>query len=216
MRSIVHPDDLPESERKLGALLRGEIPSFVNEVRYRRKDGTWIWGRANIYAVPDASGSPRCTIALMRDITAEKEAALAAHQAKQQVDAILSNISAFLWAVDNEGRLLISTGRGLEAVGLNSGEAVGKNAFEINADRPGIVEKIRRALLGETLTYQSQLNGRWLETFISPMHRFSGEVSGAAGFSFDVTEGVEAETERRKWESVFQSALWGDVDRGHR
>ena len=44
VRQVIHPDDYPENQQMIERLVAGEIPNFIVENRYVRKDGELVWG----------------------------------------------------------------------------------------------------------------------------------------------------------------------------
>jgi len=70
----VHSVDSFPSERSLGELMRGECGSFEIEKRYRRKDGSDLWGHLTISLGRDARRQPAFLIAMLADATERKQA----------------------------------------------------------------------------------------------------------------------------------------------
>ncbi|HET9527043.1 MAG TPA: PAS domain S-box protein, partial [Pyrinomonadaceae bacterium] len=56
LQTLIHPHDLPIVLEKLQALVAGEIPAFVFEHRYVRKDTSIEWVRNSVSIVPGQSG----------------------------------------------------------------------------------------------------------------------------------------------------------------
>jgi PAS domain S-box-containing protein len=71
---LIHPDDAAANMRQIERMLKGEIPDFVVENRYCRKDGTFVWVRKSVSLVRDASEAPQWIIALVEDITVRRQA----------------------------------------------------------------------------------------------------------------------------------------------
>jgi two-component system, cell cycle sensor histidine kinase and response regulator CckA len=69
----VHPVDASPSERSLGELMRGERGSFEIEKRYRRKDGSDLWGHLTVSLGRDARWQPAFLIAMLADATERKQ-----------------------------------------------------------------------------------------------------------------------------------------------
>jgi PAS domain S-box-containing protein len=90
---ITHSDDLPEHVRQTGLMLSEEIPSFVIEERYVRKDGSQIWVQNNVSCVRDAEGRPLHMITLTEDVT---ERHLVAEALEQRVQERTRELSAIL------------------------------------------------------------------------------------------------------------------------
>ena len=61
----IYPDNFSPDERLLGELLRGERSSFEIEKRYRRKDGSELWGHLTVSLGRDARREPAFLIAML-------------------------------------------------------------------------------------------------------------------------------------------------------
>ena len=72
IRDITHPEDFGPDMVQKERLLRGEIPSFQMEKRYRRKSGDYMWGNLSVSLVRDAGGEPEYLIAVIEDISQRK------------------------------------------------------------------------------------------------------------------------------------------------
>lgn len=68
-----HPDDRESSLDLIHDLLEGKSDHLDMEKRYIRKDGTVIWGYTSVSTVRDLNGDFRYFVAMVRDITAQKE-----------------------------------------------------------------------------------------------------------------------------------------------
>jgi PAS domain S-box-containing protein len=71
---ITHPEDVASSTRFFEQVMRGEQERPVFEKRYLRKNGEVLWARVNAVVVRGADGHPRFRLAIVEDISAEKEA----------------------------------------------------------------------------------------------------------------------------------------------
>ena len=69
-----HPGDFQEDDVLLKALALGLRESFDLEKRYRRKDGTYLWGHVTVSLVRDSVGQPAFVIAMLEDTTERKRA----------------------------------------------------------------------------------------------------------------------------------------------
>jgi PAS domain S-box-containing protein len=93
-----------------------------------------------------------------------------------------------LWAIDNNGVFLLSEGRGLDALGLEPGEVVGESAFDLYLQHPEVLEDLRRALDGESVTSTVEVGDLTFDTRSSPMRDAEGNQTGVIGVSTDVTD----------------------------
>lgn len=72
--SLAHPDDLVESEKKLGDHFSGKTDSYDHEIRMRHKDGRWIWVHDKGKVLErDENGAPLWVYGTHADITIQKE-----------------------------------------------------------------------------------------------------------------------------------------------
>lgn len=72
-QDITHPDDLDGDLELYEKLRNGEIEGYNLEKRYYRRDGALIWVRLTTSSQKNASGEMEFCIAVIEDITSEKE-----------------------------------------------------------------------------------------------------------------------------------------------
>lgn len=102
-----------------------------------------------------------------------------------------------IFAVDADCVCTLSVGQGLAALGLEPGQLVGLNLFEVYRDDPHATASLRRALAGESFTDETPFHGRILSVYYLPTLGPGGEVAGAIGVATDVTEQRRVEAEVR-------------------
>jgi diguanylate cyclase (GGDEF)-like protein/PAS domain S-box-containing protein len=73
--AITHPDDVDLDAPLLRALLRGEIPNYQIEKRYRHASGHYFWVLLTVSLVRDDKGEPLHVISQVQDISERKELA---------------------------------------------------------------------------------------------------------------------------------------------
>jgi PAS domain S-box-containing protein len=95
--AITHPDDVAETSRLVKQLLAGEIPEYVVEKRYIRKDGTHMWSRTTVTLMREPAGQPERFVGVVEDITLRKRA-----------EAALVEETRILELLNETGRLLAS------------------------------------------------------------------------------------------------------------
>jgi PAS domain-containing protein len=86
-----------------------------------------------------------------------------------------------LWAIDNNGVFLLSEGRGLDVLGLKPGEVVGESAFDLYLQHPQVLEDLRRALQGESVTSTVEVGDLTFDTRSLPMRDAAGNQTAARG-----------------------------------
>ena len=95
--------------------------------------------------------------------------------------------SCYLRSIEQEP-LTLHEGKGLEALGLRPGEAVGKSIFDLYRDEPEIVSNMQRALAGEAFSEMIEVQDMLLEMYYAPFFDHEGTVAGVNGVAMDVTE----------------------------
>jgi len=112
---------------------------------------------------------------------------------------LLADLPVAVWSVDRSGIITFSDGAALEALGLAPSQLVGTSYYEAFADRPDLLDLLRRALGGEPVRARVELGHRLFETRLSPSRDAAGEVVAANGVSIDVTDRAHdaLELERR-------------------
>ncbi len=97
---ITHPEDLATDIEQYARLMRGELPSYLLEKRYIRKDGSIVWIDMSSSLQRDAAGGHAYAIAILQDISDRKRleselrhAKEAAESANRAKDEFLANVS---------------------------------------------------------------------------------------------------------------------------
>ncbi len=118
---ITHREDLRQQLAMLPRLLAGEIQSFSTEKRYIRYDGTIIWAKICKSLVRDAHGMPKCFIAVVEDITEQKQNEAALKESEERFRNMADSAPVLIWVsgLDNvrkffNRRWLDFTGRTME------------------------------------------------------------------------------------------------------
>jgi len=93
LSNILHPEEISTTRRYFEEMLRGERDFYQREGRYRRKDGTWLWGSNHISVIRDANGKPQFVVSMMADITQEKEAQAEISAYQERLRALASELS---------------------------------------------------------------------------------------------------------------------------
>jgi PAS domain S-box-containing protein len=115
------------------------------------------------------------------------------------------------WTLDRDLRFTSSVGAGLAALGLKPDEVVGRSLFQyFGTDDPNFlpIAASRRALEGESVTYETAFGGHLFLSRVVPLRAPSGEVVGCLGSSQDVTDlrrTEEALRQRAEFEQLLLS-----------
>lgn len=114
------------------------------------------------------------------------------------------NLPIITWEIDQKGIFTHHQGRGLAAVGLQAGQFLGLNVFELYAQNEEAVGGIHRSLAGELVHLFSTAHDVSLESWDIPVRDEHGEVTGVVGITLDLSEAKRAEKELREKLALIQ------------
>ncbi|RJG27471.1 PAS domain-containing sensor histidine kinase [Massilia cavernae] len=75
MDRLADPQGAAGRQARIAKLLAGEVQDTVLEMRYRRADGSMLWGEDFAATIGGDDGRPRLVVEILRDITGRKRAA---------------------------------------------------------------------------------------------------------------------------------------------
>lgn len=87
-RDITYKDDLAIGLAAFGRLLSGELPSYVTEKRYVRRDGYPVWCTLAATLVRHPDGSPAYLVSVVEDISERKRSEAALLAMRSEMDRI--------------------------------------------------------------------------------------------------------------------------------
>ena len=73
IKDISFAEDFPLSKDYITKMDSGEINNFVINKRYKKKDGSILWAKTNVNAVNDNQGKIKHQVALIEDVTEQRE-----------------------------------------------------------------------------------------------------------------------------------------------
>ena len=209
MVSLIVPRVFREAHHRGVAhfLATGEGPVLDKriEVIARRKDGSEFAAELTATAI-QTEGAPIFT-AYLRDISERKQTEEALRGAQERLQTIIANTPIVLFAIDSDRVVTFSEGKGLKALDLPPGAAVGVSIYEYDAEQPAIVEAVERAFSGEAALILVEIRGLVFETRYSPIFDAEGRVTSVIGVATDVTESRRAEQSLRQSEERLSLAL---------
>ena len=147
-------------------------------------------------------GQPLEVLAQVQDLTHLE----VVRRAKERLETVVSGAPIVLFAVDKEGIITVSEGKGLEALGRSPGQAVGLSIFELYREVPAALAAIRRVLAGETVTEELQIGDHFFESSCGPVRGEDGSIQGAIGVATNVTERRRAERALQESEEKLRHA----------
>jgi PAS domain S-box-containing protein len=133
----------------------------------------------------------------LRSRVADLEAQLDAerHSSEGKLRELMDKLPIILFAVDTNGIITLSEGKGLSVNGLKPGQAVGANIFDLYKNYPEAVASLKRALTGESFQFVQNLQNIYMQTSYSPSYDEAGKLTGTVGLMINVTDRIHAEAE---------------------
>jgi two-component system cell cycle sensor histidine kinase/response regulator CckA len=168
--------------------------------------------RFSIRIAPTSSG----LVCYARDLSEKTPAAESALKASEErFRNLVESIDDVVFRLDREQRCMDAFGRWLEREGFMPADLIGKRIDQIVGPEAAPIHQDanRRALAGETVTYDWTLRSRrgvhHMQTTLSPLRASTGEVTGIVGVGRDISLRVEAGRELQRWARIFEHAGWG-------
>jgi PAS domain S-box-containing protein len=136
-----------------------------------------------------------------------KRAEEALRQSEAGLRFFLTQLPAIVWTTDEALRFTSSMGAGLRAVGLETDQFVGMTLDEHVqgiGQHPNRLDH-RRALKGESLSYEDTVNGHTYAVHVEPLLNAAREITGTVGIALDITERKKIEDALRALAARLQS-----------
>jgi PAS domain S-box-containing protein len=153
---------------------------------------------------------------LRRRLQSEREAAGEALKEKDvNLELVASQMPAVLWSTDRDLVITSSRGKALGEMNQRPGQFVGVPLTEYFGTRdPEFLPFVahRRALLGESVTFEVEWLGRSFASHVEPLRNPDGTIKGVIGVALDVTARKRAEKELSKSVSLLQATLDATAD----
>jgi PAS domain S-box-containing protein len=146
----------------------------------------------------DEKGRGTGLVEICRDVTRQRRVEGELRSTADRLQRVVAEAPVVLFALDEVGFFTMSEGRGLEKLGLVSGEVVGKSALRLYGENKSVIETLERALKGEVFKATMTVGNAEWETQYSPIVDEEGVCRGTIGVAIDVTDRIEAEKSDRE------------------
>ncbi len=202
----------------LDTLPRLDRPFYMEEFRFRRKDGGVLWADLSATKISDEQAGTHGILVMVTDLNERKraeeqirESSTALQNSRANISALFESVTDLIWSIDRKGCLLTFNTAFANHFRRNYGtEARLGVAFEdlLSAERAAIWPFLfeRAITYGPFLEEYVGFNGMISELALHPILR-DGEVVGVSVFSKDITERKLAEEEIRKSRMELQEVL---------
>lgn len=212
VRDILHPDDADAYVENRKQLLSAEDKSLDTHMRFKHKNGTWIWCDGTITNMLKEPGI-HALVSNFRDVSEKKQAEQQKEFDKNNLSALINNTDDLLWSVDREFKLITSN-HSFDAMGkvqfghvLQQGESILDVSLTPEMHQH-FKQQYERAFSGESYREVSHFDHPfefWTEISYAPIRK-GDEIIGAVCNSRDITESKIAEKKLKESEA-FSSAI---------
>ncbi|MFW6192963.1 MAG: EAL and GGDEF domain-containing protein [Gemmatimonadota bacterium] len=173
-----------------------------------RADG--VRGHVEAMAIPVDYRGEAAVQVMFRDVTDRVEAERELSASRERLRLLLDQMPAVFWTVDRDLRFTSSRGAGLDALGLEPGEAVGTTLFEFFGTDDAEFTPLRKhleALEGVSGNYHLEWEGRTYRCHVEPMIADDGGTTGVIGLAVDVTRERRLREEFEEREERFRQLV---------
>ncbi len=194
-----HPDDRAAAWKSIQDHLEGRTAMHKIEYRMLAKDGQYRWISDCARIVKrDAQGRPLRMSGTHSDITEHRQMEDALKESLNNLNLILSNAPLILSVINLKGEYILLKGKGLSNIGRKPGQLPAETVYEIYRDTPAVLDCIRRAMAGESVTANVNLSGEVLEARYEPLKDQTGVIMGVIALLQIITDRKRAEDQIKK------------------
>jgi diguanylate cyclase (GGDEF)-like protein/PAS domain S-box-containing protein len=198
---FIHPDDRDRAEAALAHRITARVEKTI-EVRMLRADGSSVEVESSGVPILSASGEVEQVVITARDIADRKAI-------ERRLRIVMDQLPANVWTTDRDLKITSSTGGGLASTGFRPDDVIGLTLAEYLKDDDQYehsLEMHQRALRGEHVASETRWRERDLYVRMHPLRDEQGNIAGAIGISFDVTDQRRAE---RRYRFLFERNVAG-------
>lgn len=171
----IHPDDKADVFEGFEEVMSRGI-SIINEYRFKRKDGVYIWLRDELALAEDANGN-EVVYGSSIDITERKKTELALEKSQRKYQSIVNHINDIAYSLDSDGNITLLNTSWTERTGHPIDDCMGtpfwdyahpedresvKNFFQSLINNQGTAEKILRIATADDEFYWAEVYAKCL------------------------------------------------------
>jgi len=123
---VTYEEDRKANQELVRELVEGKRQHFQIEKRYRRKDGTLVWGRNDVALVPGIGGAAPFWFAVVEDITQRKEEESARRYTEEKYRLVVETASDAVISLDETSAILLANPATTRIFGYDPAELIGK------------------------------------------------------------------------------------------
>lgn len=144
---------------------------------------------------------------LQAAIRERTQAERALRESEERLRTVVANTPIALLAMNQDGVVTLSEGRGLAAMGFRPGEMVGRRLFDLFPEIPDLADHIKQALAGKASSAVMEINQDFFEFWYAPLRRANREIAGIIAVAMDISDLKRAELELQKAKEASEAVL---------
>jgi PAS domain S-box-containing protein len=212
---ISHPDDRDRDVAAYRRMVDGEVPTYIREKRYVRRDGQVVWVQVSASLVRDPDGRPRFAIAIITDVTDRRRALDRLRDRETFHRTLEAAMPHLLFVLLDDGTTEYVNQPWVDFTGLTAEQctAVGWSGFIHADDMPTALGAwVRSRATGEPAEFEVRYRGRdggyrWFLTRAAPVRGPDGRVVKWVGTATDIDDRRRAEGQLRATEERFEAFI---------
>lgn len=172
----------------------GDIEKFTSIKKYFKKNGSSFLGKTLVSSVRDRNGNIEFEVALIEDITKEREAEERIIREREKYGSIIANMNLGLLEVDNDDVIQLVNQSFCEMSGYEEQELLGKTASTLLTEESKGLIKIasKKRYKGSSDSYEVEMidkSGKKRYWLISGAPRYDADKNliGSVGIHLDIT-----------------------------
>lgn len=130
---------------------------------------------------------------LIQQIDQRKQAEKELDKSQDRFSLVMQNTPIIIFALDKEGYFTYIEGKGLDLIGFEPENLVGKTMFELFSPNQGFHGTVSRAMKGESISCTVELNGYYFEIWCAPSRKKNNQIDGIVGVLADISERIHAQ-----------------------
>jgi PAS domain S-box-containing protein len=205
LNSISEPEDPSISQELTKRMNEGDLEKFSIVKKYFKKNGSSILGKTLVSAVRDNFGKIEFEVALIEDITKEREAEERIIREREKYSSIIANMNLGLLEVDNDDIIQFANRSFCNMSGYQEDELLGKIASTLLTEKSKGLIKIasEKRHKGSSDSYEVEMidkSGNKKYWLISGAPRYDSDknVIGSVGIHLDITNQKLLENQKER------------------
>lgn len=207
---LVHPEDYHLLHAHRSQFFAREIDHANLELRCLDRSGESFWTRQHLTALRMPSQAGTYLLIQIEDITELRALEARRRQQEDLHRTLIQHLPGVLVAVvDRDYRFQLVEGDGLQHHGLTNESILGLTPWEAAGTGLGnlLAAHVRRALAGESQTFEVERDGRYYQAHAIPMMDDRGEIISGMVVFIDITDLKVAEASRQRRGEIYRAIV---------